>query len=46
MDERTGAIRQEIEETRTRVGEEVEALSYKTDVGVRLDDYVDEKKQR
>ena len=44
MDERTGAIRQEIEETRTRVGEEVEALSYKTDVGARLDDYVDDKK--
>jgi gas vesicle protein len=45
MDERTGAIRQEIEETRARVGEEVEALSYKTDVGARLDDYVDEKKE-
>lgn len=28
-----------------RVGDEVEALSYKTDVGARLDDYVDEKKQ-
>lgn len=38
-------IRQELEETRLRVGEEVEALSYKTDVGARLDDYVDEKKQ-
>jgi gas vesicle protein len=45
MDEGTGAIRQEIDETRTRVGEEVEALSYKTDVGARLDDYVDDKKQ-
>jgi gas vesicle protein len=44
MDERTGEIRQEIEETRARVGKEVEALSYKTDVGARLDDYVDEKK--
>ena len=43
MDERTGDIRQGIEETRARVGEEVEALSYKTDVGARLDDYVDEK---
>lgn len=28
-----------------RVGDEVEALSYKTDVGARLDDYVAEKKQ-
>ncbi|HET9288834.1 MAG TPA: YtxH domain-containing protein [Gaiella sp.] len=27
------------------MGEEVEALSYKTDVGARLDDYVDEKKE-
>ena len=45
MDERTGDIRQGIEETRARVGEEVEALSYKTDVGARLDDYVDEKKE-
>ncbi len=45
MDEGTGAIRQEIEDTRRRVGDEVEALSYKTDVGARLDDYVDEKKE-
>jgi gas vesicle protein len=45
MDERAGAIREEIEETRRRVGDEVEALSYKTDVGARLDDYVDEKKE-
>ena len=30
MDERTGEIRQAIEETRARVGDEVEALSYKT----------------
>jgi ElaB/YqjD/DUF883 family membrane-anchored ribosome-binding protein len=28
-----------------RVGEEVDALSYKTDVGSRVSDYVDEKKQ-
>ena len=28
-----------------RVGEEVDALSYKTDVGARVGDYVDEKKQ-
>jgi hypothetical protein len=45
MGEGTGQIRQEIEETRTRVGEEVEALSYKTDVGARVGDYVDEKKE-
>lgn len=45
MDERTRELREEIEETRLRVGEEVEALSYKTDVGARLDDYVDEKKE-
>jgi gas vesicle protein len=45
MDERTGEIREEIEATRARVGDEVEALSYKTDVGARLDDYVDEKKE-
>jgi gas vesicle protein len=45
MDERTGEIRQEIEETRMRVGDEVDALSYKTDVGARLGDYVEEKKE-
>jgi gas vesicle protein len=45
MGERTSEIRQGIEETRTQVGEEVEALSYKTDVGAHLDDYVDENKQ-
>jgi gas vesicle protein len=44
MGQGTGQIRQGIEETRARVGEEVEALSYKTDVGARLDDYVDDKK--
>ena len=45
MGEGTGELRQEIEATRARVGDEVEALSYKTDVGARLDDYVDDKKQ-
>jgi hypothetical protein len=45
MGEGTGELRQEIEQTRARVGEEVEALSYKTDVGARLDDYVDGKKE-
>ncbi len=44
MGQGTGEIRQDIAQTRARVGEEVEALSYKTDVGTRLDDYVDEKK--
>jgi len=43
--EGTRQIRQELEETRLRVGEEVEALSYKTDVGSRLEDYVEEKKE-
>jgi hypothetical protein len=38
-------IRTEIKETRARVGNEVDALSYKTDVGARVGDYVDEKKQ-
>jgi hypothetical protein len=38
-------IRTEITETRARVGDEVDALSYKTDVGARVGDYVDEKKQ-
>lgn len=45
MAEGTREIRSEIEETRFRVGEEVEALSYRTDVGARLDDYVEEKKE-
>lgn len=38
-------IRAEIEETRARVGEDVDALSYKTDVKARASDYVDEKKE-
>src|SRR6476659_1523453 len=38
-------IRAEIEETRGRVGDEVDALSYKTDVPARVGDYVDDKKQ-
>ena len=38
-------IRAQIEETRARVGQEVDALSYKTDVSARMGDYVDEKKQ-
>ena len=38
-------IRTEIEETRARVGDQVDALSYKTDVPARVGDYVDDKKQ-
>ena len=38
-------IRAEIEETRSRVGEQVDAISYKTDVPARMGDYVDDKKQ-
>ncbi len=38
-------IRAEIEETRARVGDEVDALSYKTDVPARVGDFVDDKKQ-
>ncbi len=45
MGEDPSVIRAEIEETRQRVGDEVDALSYKTDVGARTQDYIDEKKQ-
>jgi hypothetical protein len=38
MGEEPGEIRQEIEETRSRMGETVEALSYKTDVKQRVSD--------
>ena len=38
-------LRAQIEETRSRVGEEVDAISYKTDVGARVGDYVGEKKE-
>ena len=44
MGEDPGVIRAEIEQTRQRVGDEVDALSYKTDVGARASDYVEEKK--
>ncbi|HEX5467905.1 MAG TPA: DUF3618 domain-containing protein [Gaiellaceae bacterium] len=44
MGQDPSVIRAEIEETRGRVGDEVDALSYKTDVGARMDDYVEEKK--
>src|SRR5918994_3534033 len=45
MGEDPSVIRAEIEETRERVGDEVDALSYKTDVGARVGDYVDDTKE-
>jgi hypothetical protein len=45
MGEDPGVIRAEIEQTRQRVGDEVDALSYKTDVGARTQDYIDDKKE-
>ena len=45
MGEDPSVIRAEIEQTRERVGDEVDALSYKTDVGARVSDYVDDKKE-
>ena len=45
MGEDPSVIRAEIEETRARVGEEVDALSYKTDVSARASDFVEEKKE-
>ena len=45
MGQDPSVIRAGIEETRGRVGDEVDALSYKTDVGARMGDYVDEKKE-
>jgi gas vesicle protein len=37
-------LREELEQTRARVGDEVDAISYKTDVGARVGDYVSDKK--
>jgi Protein of unknown function (DUF3618) len=45
MGENPSELRSQLEETRARVGDEVDALSYKTDVGARVGDYVDEKKE-
>ena len=45
MDKEPGVIRAELDETRERVGDEVDAISYKTDVGARASDYVDDKKE-
>ena len=44
MGEDPGVIRAEIAQTRQRVGDEVDALSYKTDVSARTQDYIDDKK--
>jgi hypothetical protein len=44
MGEDPSVIRAEIEQTRERVGDEVDALSYKTDVGARASDYIEDKK--
>jgi hypothetical protein len=39
-------LRSQLEEKRgARVGDEVDALSYKTDVGARVGDFVDDKKE-
>jgi gas vesicle protein len=45
MGEDPGVIRAEIEQTRQRVGDEVDALSYKTDVSARTQDFIDDKKE-
>jgi hypothetical protein len=45
MGEDPSNIRAELEQTRARVGDEVDAISYKTDVGARMGDYVDDKKE-
>ena len=45
MDKDPGVIRAELDQTRERVGDEVDAISYKTDVGARASDYMDDKKE-
>ncbi len=44
MGQDPGEIREEIEDTRARMGETVEAIGYKTDVKTRAKDSVSEKK--
>ena len=46
MGEEPGQIRREIEETRSEMGETVEALSYKANVPARIKDSVSEKTER
>ena len=45
MDKDPGVIRAELDQTRERVGDEVDAISYKTDVPARTQDYIDDKKE-
>jgi len=45
VDKDPGVIRAELDQTRERVGDEVDAISYKTDVGARASDYMDDKKE-
>ena len=45
MDKEPGVIRAELDETRERVGDEVDAISYKTDVGARANDFMADKKE-
>ena len=44
MGEDPSVIRAELEQTRRRVGDEIDTLSYRTDVKARAGDYVDDKK--
>jgi hypothetical protein len=44
MGEDPSIIRAELEQTRQRVGDEIDALSYRTDVKARAGDYVEDKK--
>jgi Protein of unknown function (DUF3618) len=45
MGQDPSVVRAEIEQTRQRVGDEVDALSYKTDVPARTQDYIEDKKE-
>jgi Protein of unknown function (DUF3618) len=45
MGKDASTIKQEIAETRERLGETVEALGYKADVGARLKDSVQNRKR-
>jgi hypothetical protein len=44
MGENPSVIRAELEQTRQRVGDEIDALSYRTDVKARAGDYVEDRK--
>lgn len=45
MGQDPGEIRQEIEATRTRIGDTVEAIAYKTDVKARVGDSIADKRE-